>query len=77
MNIAPDQPEVLSKDVFPGQMLAGSLQRISPKVAATVTFTELVQRVVVRMIIGPRQDLAQHPEPEMSVVASIQSAGER
>jgi membrane fusion protein, multidrug efflux system len=80
-HVVPGQPVEISVDTFPGQILRGSVERISPASGsqfallppdnATGNFTKVVQRIPVRIQFDENQPLLQRLLPGMSVVTRI------
>jgi membrane fusion protein, multidrug efflux system len=79
--VKPGQPVEITVDSFPGQKLAGRVERISPASGsqfallppdnATGNFTKVVQRVPVRIQFDDNQPLLDRLLPGMSVVTRI------
>ncbi len=86
-HVAPGQPVDIAVDSFPGQVLHGRVQRLSPASGAvfallppdnaTGNFTKVVQRIPVRIEFEPDQPLVQRLRAGMSVEAQIHVAGDR
>lgn len=86
-HVAPGQPVDITVDSFPGQVLHGRVQRLSPASGAvfallppdnaTGNFTKVVQRIPVRIEFEPDQPLVQRLRAGMSVEAQIHVAGNR
>ncbi|WP_139486753.1 HlyD family secretion protein [Bradyrhizobium ivorense] len=85
-HVTPGQPVDVTVDTFPGVVLRGSVERISPASGstfallppdnATGNFTKVVQRIPVRIEFDPGQPLVERLRPGMSVVTHIKIAGE-
>lgn len=78
------QPVTFTVDALEHASLHGHVERFSPAAGsefsilkpdnATGNFTKVSQRVPVRVVIDPGQELAEHLAPGMSVVVSIDTA---
>jgi membrane fusion protein, multidrug efflux system len=84
--VAVGQPVSVTVDTFPGQVLSGRVQRLSPGTGAqfallppdnaTGNFTKVVQRIPVRIALDPGQPLLPRLRPGMSVTARIDTSGD-
>lgn len=82
--VLPGQPVEITVDSFPGAVLTGRVERISPASGAvfallppdnaTGNFTKVVQRIPVRIALDPGQALTERLRAGMSVVARIHVA---
>jgi multidrug resistance efflux pump len=80
------QPVTFTVDALPDVRLTGHIQRFSPAAGsefsvlkadnATGNFTKVAQRVPVRIAIDPGQPMTERLSPGMSVVVSVDTAGE-
>jgi membrane fusion protein (multidrug efflux system) len=80
--VEPGQPVDISVDTFPGEVLRGRVERLSPASGAvfallppdnaTGNFTKVVQRIPVRVAFEPGQPLVAKLRAGMSVEARIQ-----
>ncbi|WGD29794.1 HlyD family secretion protein [Ancylobacter sp. WKF20] len=80
-HVAPGQRVDVTVDTFPGQTLAGHVERVSPASGAvfallppdnaTGNFTKVVQRIPVRIAFDPGQPLVARLRAGMSVEARI------
>jgi membrane fusion protein (multidrug efflux system) len=83
-HVKPGQAVLITVDGFPGQKLAGHVERISPASGAqfallppenaTGNFTKVVQRIPVRIALDEGQSLLVRLLPGMSVVANIDTS---
>jgi membrane fusion protein, multidrug efflux system len=84
-HVAPGHQVDVTVDMFPGAVLRGRVERISPASGstfallppdnATGNFTKVVQRIPVRIAFDPGQPLLEQLRPGMSVVTHIRRAG--
>ncbi|MBR0874236.1 HlyD family secretion protein [Bradyrhizobium tropiciagri] len=85
-HVTPGQPVDVTVDTFPGVVLRGRVERISPASGATFAllppdnatgnFTKVVQRIPVRIAFDQSQPLVDRLRPGMSVVTHIKVAGD-
>ncbi|WP_110353903.1 MULTISPECIES: HlyD family secretion protein [unclassified Methylobacterium] len=85
-NVEPGQAVEVTVDTYPGVVLAGRVERLSPASGsqfallppdnATGNFTKVVQRIPVRIALNPGQALLDRLRPGMSVVTRIKTARE-
>nr|WP_319005028.1 HlyD family secretion protein [Acuticoccus sediminis] len=85
-HVAPGQSVEITVDSFPGTVLTGTVERISPASGAefallppdnaTGNFTKVVQRIPVRIALDGGQPLADRLRPGMSVVTRINTEAE-
>jgi membrane fusion protein (multidrug efflux system) len=84
-HVVPGQPVEVTVDMFPGTVLHGRVERLSPASGssfallppdnATGNFTKVVQRIPVRIEFDAGQSLVEQLRPGMSVVTRINVAG--
>lgn len=80
-HIAVGQRAEVTVDMFPGAVLRGRVDRLSPASGSTFSllppdnatgnFTKVVQRIPVRIVLEPGQPLIDRLRPGSSVIASI------
>ena len=80
-NIRAGDAAKIEVDAFPGSVLKGKVQEVSPASGsqfallppdnATGNFTKIVQRVPVKIVLEPSQPLAEKLRPGMSVIATV------
>jgi len=80
------QPATFTVDALGGATLTGRVERISPATGsefsvlpadnATGNFVKIAQRIPVRIAVDRDQPLAERLRPGMSVVVSVDTAGE-
>ena len=85
-NVEPGQPVEVAVDTYPGVVLTGRVERLSPASGsqfallppdnATGNFTKVVQRIPVRISPDPGNALLDRLRPGMSVVTRIKTARE-
>lgn len=85
-NVEPGQPVEVAVDTYPGVVLTGRVERLSPASGsqfallppdnATGNFTKVVQRIPVRISLDPGNALLDRLRPGMSVVTRIKTARE-
>lgn len=85
-NVEPGQPVEVTVDTYPGVVLTGRVERLSPASGsqfallppdnATGNFTKVVQRIPVRISLDPGNALLDRLRPGMSVVTRIKTARE-
>lgn len=79
--VVPGQPVDMAVDTFPGEVLHGHVERLSPASGsqfallppdnASGNFTKVVQRIPVRIAFDPHQPLLDRLRPGMSVTTRI------
>jgi membrane fusion protein (multidrug efflux system) len=84
-HVADGQPVDVTVDTFPGEILHGRVERLSPASGsqfallppdnATGNFTKVVQRVPVRIDLDAHQPLLTRLRPGMSVTTRIHTEG--
>jgi membrane fusion protein (multidrug efflux system) len=84
-HVAIGQKAEITVDSFPGAVVAGRVESISPASGsqfsllppdnATGNFTKVVQRIPVKIVLGPDNALAGKLRPGMSVIATIVTDG--
>jgi membrane fusion protein (multidrug efflux system) len=80
-HMVPGQPVEISIDSFPGQTVDGTVDSLAPGTGAqfallppenaTGNFTKIVQRVPVKILLGPRNPLTAKLRPGLSVTATV------
>nr|WP_231712536.1 HlyD family secretion protein [Vineibacter terrae] len=85
-HVVPGQPVEVTVDMFPGTVLHGRVERLSPASGssfallppdnATGNFTKVVQRIPVRIAFDAGQPLIEQLRPGMSVVTRINVTGD-
>jgi len=80
-NIRAGDAARIEVDAFPGTVLKGKVQEVSPASGsqfallppdnATGNFTKIVQRVPVKIVLDPSQPAAEKLRPGMSVIATV------
>jgi membrane fusion protein, multidrug efflux system len=83
-NVVPGDKAEVTVDAFPGVVLRGYVQEISPASGsqfallppdnATGNFTKVVQRIPVKIVLNVDPAMAERLRPGMSVIASINTA---
>ena len=86
-DIRPGQRARVKVDALGGQALTGRVDQLSPAAGsefsvirpdnATGNFVKVPQRIAVRILIDPGQELAKRLRPGMSVEASVDTASDR
>jgi membrane fusion protein (multidrug efflux system) len=80
-HMQPGQPVSVELDTFPGQSITGTVDSLAPGTGAqfallppenaTGNFTKIVQRVPVKVLLDPRNPLAQRIRPGLSATATV------
>jgi membrane fusion protein (multidrug efflux system) len=80
-------PAEISVDAFPGVILRGKVDQVSPASGsqfsllppdnATGNFTKIVQRLPVKIVLDSGQAAAQRLRPGLSVIATVRTTGAR
>jgi membrane fusion protein, multidrug efflux system len=80
-------PAEISVDAFPGVILRGKVDQVSPASGsqfsllppdnATGNFTKIVQRLPVKIVLDKGQAAAQRLRPGLSVIATVRTTGAR
>ncbi|MBS0540392.1 MAG: HlyD family secretion protein [Proteobacteria bacterium] len=80
-HMVPGQHVSISVDSFPGQTIEGTVDSLAPGTGAqfallppenaTGNFTKIVQRVPVKILLDPKNPLAQRLRPGLSVTATV------
>jgi membrane fusion protein (multidrug efflux system) len=81
----PGDPATIRVDAFPGVVLNGKVNYLSPASGAqfallppdnaTGNFTKIVQRVPVKIVLDPNQSAIQRLRAGLSVIAMVRTSG--
>jgi membrane fusion protein (multidrug efflux system) len=86
-NVAKGDSAEITIDTFPGVVLLGHVEEISPASGsqfallppdnATGNYTKIVQRIPVKIVLDPNPAMAEKLRPGMSVIAEIRTTSKR
>jgi membrane fusion protein (multidrug efflux system) len=86
-NVAKGDSAEITIDTFPGVVLRGHVEEISPASGsqfallppdnATGNYTKIVQRIPVKIVLDPNPAMAEKLRPGMSVIAEIRTTSKR
>jgi membrane fusion protein, multidrug efflux system len=84
-NVRKGDPVEITVDAFPGLVIKGHVEEIAPASGsqfallppdnATGNFTKIVQRIPVKIVLEPDENVRQRLRPGMSVISRIKTAG--
>ncbi len=84
-NVRKGDPVEITVDAFPGLVIKGHVEEIAPASGsqfallppdnATGNFTKIVQRIPVKIVLEPDENVRQRLRPGMSVISRIKTTG--